>query len=168
MTDFTTTLFRVVHRKHISREFNISCDYSFYTYFCFVYLDLTSIHIFGYHFQGVVWGRAFQLSGEAALPYLNTRECVLGGYLTKIATFHPHSDRPLEPFPALVYIAVPGNLHWLGDAPLPDIASQIVSSSGPSGHNVEYLLRLAQFMREAIPEADDTHLFTLEFLVRTR
>lgn len=40
-------------------------------------------------FQGVVWGRAFELSGEAALPYLANRECKLGGYVTKFATFFP-------------------------------------------------------------------------------
>lgn len=123
-------------------------------------------------FQGVVWGRAFQLSGEAAIPYLNNRECVLGGYLTTISTFYPRPPdddaQPLEPFPALVYIANPSNCHWLGEAPLSDIATQIVSSSGPSGHNVEYLLRLASFMREFIPEAEDAHLFTLEYMVRTR
>lgn len=83
------------------------------------------------------------MSGDAALPYLDNRECVLGGYLTRIATFYPRPDSEpgLRPFPAIVYVAVPGNAHWLGDAPLPDIASQIVASRGPSGHNVEYLIR---------------------------
>lgn len=122
--------------------------------------------------DGKVWGRAYQLSGEAALPYLDNRECKLGGYLTKLATFYPRrtSDQTdsMKPFPALLYIAIPGNQHWLGDAPLPDIATQIVTSRGPSGHNVEYLLRLASFMREHIPECDDSHLFTLEMLVRNR
>jgi cation transport protein ChaC len=33
---------------------------------------------------------------------------------------------------------------------------------------VEYLLRLASFMHEYLPEAVDEHLFTLEFLVRSR
>ncbi|XP_054271959.1 glutathione-specific gamma-glutamylcyclotransferase 1 [Macrosteles quadrilineatus] len=122
--------------------------------------------------EGVVWGRAFQLSGEAAIPYLNNRECVLGGYLTAITTFYPRpaedDGHTMEPFAALVYIATPSNCHWLGDAPLSEIATQIVSSSGASGHNVEYLLRLASFIREFIPEAEDNHLFTLEFMVRTR
>lgn len=115
--------------------------------------------------QSTVWGVAFKLSGEAALPYLNTRECKLGGYMTQFTSFYPRKG---EPFPALLYVAVPGNRHWLGDAPLPDIASQIVSSRGASGHNVEYLLRLASYVRDHIPEAEDNHLFTLEFLVRTR
>ncbi|RXG56030.1 hypothetical protein Avbf_05360 [Armadillidium vulgare] len=36
------------------------------------------------------------------------------------------------------------------------------------GHNVEYLVRLADFMREKIPEEYDEHLSTLETLVRNR
>ena len=36
------------------------------------------------------------------------------------------------------------------------------------GHNVEYLLRLAEFMREFVPEGYDEHLLTLETLVRIR
>lgn len=73
---------------------------------------------------------------------------------------------PSQPFPALLYVATPSNRLWLGDAPLACIASQIVSCSGATGHNVEYLLRLAEYMRAAAPEADDDHLFSLESLVR--
>lgn len=61
---------------------------------------------------------------------------------------------------------MPENKHWLGAAPLPDIAKQILECHGQSGPNAEYLLRLADFMREEIPEALDEHLFSLERLVR--
>ncbi|XP_066995897.2 putative glutathione-specific gamma-glutamylcyclotransferase 2 [Anabrus simplex] len=115
--------------------------------------------------EGVVWGRAFQIKGEAALPYLDARECKLGGYLTQLTTFYPRGQR--EPFLAVLYVATPTNKHWLGDAPLTDMARQIVDSFGPSGHNVEYVLRLANFMREHIPDAEDEHLFSLEILIRT-
>ncbi|XP_075227225.1 putative glutathione-specific gamma-glutamylcyclotransferase 2 isoform X2 [Lycorma delicatula] len=119
--------------------------------------------------QGTVWGKAFRLTGEAALPYLDNRECVLGGYKTQFATFYVRNDRDENAsFPVLIYVARPDNRLWLGDAPLPDIANQIITSKGATGHNVEYLLRLAKFMREDIPEAEDSHLFTLEFLVMTR
>nr|CAD7193958.1 unnamed protein product [Timema douglasi] len=134
--------------------------------------------------RGVVWGRAFLLQGEAALPYLTTRECQLGGYISTITTVYPQPGVDTKPFPALLYLATPNNRpwlgespqsqvvvscvccyrHWLGEAPLHEIACQIMESSGPSGHNVEYLLRLASFMKEQVPEAMDDHLFTLEIM----
>lgn len=120
-------------------------------------------------FQGVVWGQAFKVKGEEALPYLNRRECELGGYLTTISTFFPRTSRTgssVKPFPVVLYMATPSNNLWLGDSPLSDIANQIVDCTGNSGHNVEYLLRLAEFVRDNIPEAVDEHLFTLEMLVR--
>jgi cation transport protein ChaC len=61
---------------------------------------------------------------------------------------------------ALTYVATPDNPHWLGDAPLLDIARHIARSRGPSGDNREYLLRLAAALREL--DADDTHVFALE------
>ena len=38
----------------------------------------------------------------------------------------------------------------------------MVSSRGPSGHNVEYLLKLAEWMHAALPDVWDDHLFTIE------
>ncbi|CAG9793600.1 unnamed protein product [Diatraea saccharalis] len=129
--------------------------------------------------EGITWGRAFLVAAEdkAALPYLSTRECQLGGYRTYTVNFHPrpsffqtssyHNSISIpDRKNALLYIAVPGNRHWLGAAPLPDIAKQILECRGPSGPNVEYLLKLADFMRDEIPEALDEHLFSLERLVR--
>lgn len=122
-------------------------------------------------FQGITWGKAFLVAGEnnAALPYLSTRECQLGGYRTYTVNFHPRSfqsSSSTDKKNALLYIAVPDNKHWLGPAPLPDIALQILECRGSSGPNAEYLLRLADFMRDEIPEALDDHLFSLERLVR--
>ena len=36
---------------------------------------------------------------------------------------------------------------------------QVVESEGPSGHNVEYVLRLAAWQREALPHIKDDHLY---------
>lgn len=102
---------------------------------------------------------AFAVSGEAAIPYLSKRECTLGGYDTHFTTFYPSHGEPIK---VILYIATPKNLLWMGDAPALDIANQIVECSGPSGYNVEYLIRLAQFMRHHFPDIDDGHLFTLE------
>jgi len=60
----------------------------------------------------------------------------------------------------LVYLATPDNPNYLGPAPLPAIAAQIASARGPSGPNPEYVLRLADALREL--GADDPHVFALE------
>lgn len=116
--------------------------------------------------EGVVYGRAFQVQDSVALPYLESRECTLGGYVTTITTFHSREGNKC--IPVITYIATNKNEHWLGEAPLHIIAKQISECSGPNGHNVEYLLRLAEFMHRYLPEAHDEHLFKLEVLVRSR
>ena len=47
-----------------------------------------------------------------------------------------------------------------------NLIEQVVSSEGPSGHNVEYLLKLAEWMHKAVPDAWDDHLFSIEMEVR--
>lgn len=121
--------------------------------------------------KGVTWGCAYKIVGDAALEYLKDRECTLGGYATRYTKFYPrvaqeNSELSGEAFPALLYIATPANTHWTGEESLPHIAKQISECSGPSGHNVEYLVKLAIFMREEIPNVHDDHLFELERLVK--
>lgn len=105
------------------------------------------------------------------MDYLKKRECDLGGYSVLYTKFYPRiaseqSGITGQAFPALLYIATPKNSHWLGERELEDLADQITHSAGPSGHNIEYLLRLAQFMHDELPGAIDDHLFELETLVR--
>jgi len=121
--------------------------------------------------EGICWGCAYKVTGDLALSYLEQRECKLGGYMTAYTKFYPRvatefSGLSGEAFPVLLYIATPSNDYWAGDEKLETIAVQIACASGPSGHNVEYLLRLALFMREEIPGVHDEHLFMLEKLVR--
>uniref|UniRef100_A0A8B9NML1 Gamma-glutamylcyclotransferase n=1 Tax=Accipiter nisus TaxID=211598 RepID=A0A8B9NML1_9AVES len=111
------------------------------------------------------WGVAYEVRGKqiaASLQYLNMREAVLGGYDTKLVKFHPQDKDAEEPILALVYIATPQNPSYLGPASEEDIAAQIIVSSGCAGHNIEYLLRLADFMRYFCPQAEDKHLFSIE------
>ncbi|POI30645.1 hypothetical protein CIB84_005604 [Bambusicola thoracicus] len=112
------------------------------------------------------WGVAYEVRGEqqvaASLQYLNVREAVLGGYDTKLVSFHPRDKEAGEPIQALVYIATPQNPSYLGPASEEDIAAQIVVSHGCAGPNVEYLLRLADFMRYFCPQVEDKHLFSIE------
>lgn len=93
------------------------------------------------------------------MPYLQNRECQLGGYATKFTTFYPLIGKPIN---VLLYIATPQNPLWMGEDNLTEMATQITSTKGPNGHNVEYLLRLAEFMRRHCPGEEDYHLFALE------
>lgn len=107
-----------------------------------------------------------------ALEHLGMRECTLGGYCHMTVPFCPSvtstskcsSDcSSSQSFPVLVFTATQENNLYLGPAPLDELAKQIVSCNGTAGHNVEYVLRLAQFVRKYIKEDKDLHLFGLEF-----
>ncbi|XP_060031071.1 glutathione-specific gamma-glutamylcyclotransferase 1 isoform X2 [Erinaceus europaeus] len=120
--------------------------------------------------QGCTWGVAYQVRGaqvSEALKYLDVREAVLGGYDTKEVTFHPQ-DAPDQPLKALAYVATPQNPGYLGPAPEEAIATQILACRGFSGHNLEYLLRLADFMQLCGPQAQDEHLAAIVDAVGTR
>ncbi|XP_049613461.1 glutathione-specific gamma-glutamylcyclotransferase 1 [Syngnathus scovelli] len=109
------------------------------------------------------WGVAFEVSGtqvEEALEYLNVREGVRGGYVSEIVTFHPEEGGPSVP--ALLYIATADNPLYLGPAAPEEIGARIAMCEGRTGHNLEYLLRLAAFMRTSCPKVDDQHLFAVE------
>ncbi|KAG8514588.1 Glutathione-specific gamma-glutamylcyclotransferase 1 [Galemys pyrenaicus] len=119
--------------------------------------------------EGCTWGVAYQVRGEQvseALKYLNVREAVLGGYDTKEVTFYPQ-DTPDQPLKALAYVATPQNPAYLGPAPEEAIATQILACRGFAGHNLEYLLRLADFMQLCGPQAQDEHLAAIVDAVGT-
>lgn len=63
----------------------------------------------------------------------------------------------------LTYRATPQNRNYLGPAPLDEIAAQVRTACGPSGHNREYVLRLAASLREM--GHGDAHVFELEGLL---
>lgn len=81
-------------------------------------------------------------------------------------TFHPQNPDE-QSFDLVIYIATESNHNYLGPAPIPDIARQIVVSVGPSGKNIEYLLNLAESMRQISPYVHDSHLFELEQEVKS-
>lgn len=60
----------------------------------------------------------------------------------------------------IFYVANKSNFAFLGDAPITRIAEQIKISHGPSGANADYLLNLAQALREL--EIVDEHVFAIE------
>jgi len=120
--------------------------------------------------EGITWGCAYKITGNTALEYLKQRECTLGGYITLETKFYPRvasADASFggEAIPVLVYVATAENRHWLGEDTTLNIADQITECHGPKGFNAEYLLRLAEFMHQEIPDVHDEHLFELEQLV---
>ena len=97
---------------------------------------------------------------EDVIETLEHRE--KGGYRREEIEIVLHSGEPPR-VEGMVYMATSGNPNYLGPAPLDDIAAQVLRSEGPSGHNIEYVTRLAESLRQM--EADDDHVFALERLV---
>lgn len=107
------------------------------------------------------WGTAYRIGADrrdAVLARLDHRE--KGGYAREQVQVR-HRAQTVD---ALMYLATADNPNYLGPASAGAIAETIVRSHGPSGPNREYLLRLAEALRQM--GADDPHVFELERLVR--
>ncbi|XP_034381523.1 glutathione-specific gamma-glutamylcyclotransferase 1-like [Cyclopterus lumpus] len=118
--------------------------------------------------ESCTWGVAYEVTDsqiDDSLQYLNMREVVLGGYITETVEFIP-KEKDQGALLALVYIATSDNAIFLGPASDKEIAAQIATCRGNTGHNIEYLVRLAEFMRRYCPEVEDEHLFSIEAAVR--
>lgn len=108
------------------------------------------------------WGTVYRVASgheHEVLATLDVRE--QGGYERHRVEVIDEQGSSTE---ALVYLATPDNPNWLGDAPLIEIAEQIRRSVGPSGPNLEYLLRLADAL--AAMGARDDHVEALARLLR--
>lgn len=106
---------------------------------------------------GSVGGAVYRVPDEHAehvLSSLDHRE--KGGYDRLTLSAAPHGGGP--PLTAITWIAAPGNPYHLGPAPLPAMVEQIRGAVGPSGANIEYVLRLAEALTElgvADPHVDE-------------
>lgn len=98
--------------------------------------------------------------GERVLADLDVRE--RGGYAQHRALLY-RPDGSVLASEGLLYVATDSNPNYLGPASLREIAAQVARSTGPSGPNLEYVLRLAQSLRAL--DADDPHVFALEALL---
>lgn len=110
----------------------------------------------------ITWGVAYYIGRDQVdevLSYLDYRE--KGGYTRELVDVFT-KEAPHQPtiVGALLYRATEDNPEFLGSAPVPQLAAQIYKSVGPSGRNVEYLLNLAQAVRQM--GVEDDHLFALE------
>ncbi|MHA1107974.1 MAG: gamma-glutamylcyclotransferase [Alphaproteobacteria bacterium] len=108
-------------------------------------------------------GMAYRIADDDrghVLAKLDYRE--KGGYRLADVTLHFAGAAGGEAA-GLVYIATPDNPNYLGPAAPADIAAQVRVSTGPSGDNTEYVLRLAAALREL--GAEDEHVFGIARLV---
>ena len=99
-------------------------------------------------------GMAYLVTPEE-FAHLDHRE--KNGYLRLATEMHFDDGSSDE---GIVYIATHENQAYLGPADELDIARQIATARGPSGPNSEYLLGLAQALREL--GKPDPHVFALE------
>ena len=103
------------------------------------------------------WGVAYTLERSTereVLEHLDVRE--QGGY-ERLAVTLESAGTTIE---ALVYVARATNAEWLGPAPVEAIAATVARARGPSGPNLEYVVRLAEAIRAA--GEDDPHVFEIE------
>jgi cation transport regulator ChaC len=107
-------------------------------------------------------GMAYRVAAaerEAVMANLDHRE--KGGYCRIDADLVLAPG--VESVPGIAYLANPENPNYLGPAPLAAIAAQVRASHGPSGANLDYVLRLAQALRAI--GAEDAHVYELAQMV---
>ena len=113
--------------------------------------------------DAVCWGMAYRVAPDhrdEVLARLDVRE--QGGYDRHELEVTLKVGRSIPR--ALTYVATPDNPEYAGPASLRAIADQIRACVGPSGPNDEYLLRLADALRDM--QASDEHVFSLAELLR--
>ena len=104
--------------------------------------------------DAVCVGMAYLITPDT-FGHLDVRE--KNGYLRFVTELSLDDGRKID---GLVYIATEENAAFLGDASAHDIARHIAGSHGPSGSNADYLLQLAEALRDL--GADDPHVFAIE------
>ena len=113
---------------------------------------------------GCCWGRAYFVGSRDerdVLARLDQREGQ--GYVrmeVELSLRYPESgaahEKRFAQAAALVYIATPDNKNYLGPAATWAIAQQVMAARGPSGPNLEYVLKLAEALRAM--DAEDAHV----------
>lgn len=103
-------------------------------------------------------GMAYRVA-PAAFRQIDLRE--KNGYLRHALDFELDDGQRVQ---GVVYIAAPGNAAWLGGASEAEIARHVAAAHGPSGSNRDYVLKLADALREL--GADDPHVFAVAAALR--
>jgi len=110
------------------------------------------------------WGVAFDIGGKDIQRILNSLDVRESGGYVRLPIEIEFVDK--SAVAAMTYFAPPENDNFLGPAPITQIAAQVRDCEGDSGHNVEYVLRLAEGLREL--EIDDEDVTALELCLRDR
>ncbi|KAM3716604.1 putative glutathione-specific gamma-glutamylcyclotransferase [Dirofilaria immitis] len=104
--------------------------------------------------NGSCWGLAYEVAEEQAsdtIKYLDRKEMM----------FYPDNGSPL--FPINVYLAAEEqNPYFTGPTDERSIVHTVLKARGPSGTNIEYVLRLAECIHRMAPHINDEHLFSIE------
>ena len=100
------------------------------------------------------YGMAYLIAHEV-FEQLDLRE--KNGYLRVDAEIRFESG---DGAPGLVYIADPDNAAFLGPASDAEIARQVATAAGPSGQNRDYVLALADALRQM--QRPDAHVSAIE------
>lgn len=103
------------------------------------------------------WGRALLVHADV-FEHLDHRE--KNGYERHDLPIH-FEDTQVN---GITYLAPTDNAAFLGAAPMQDMVAQIHRSKGPSGTNTDYVLELAQALREL--DIEDRHVFEIEALLK--
>ncbi len=77
--------------------------------------------------------------------------------------YHCHWPQRSAQVGGILYVARADNHAYLGPAPLAELAAHIARSAGPSGSNRDYVLALADALREL--DDPDPHVLALEALL---
>lgn len=104
------------------------------------------------------YGVAYRVALDV-FDHLDHRE--KNGYLRQVKPL-VLADQSIKP--GVVYVGLPSNPAFLGDAPDKEIAQQIFNSEGLSGMNRDYVHQLADALRER--SVKDDHVFTIDQLLR--
>lgn len=115
------------------------------------YLDIREIN--GYSMQYTPFQPSpswLQLQDESTLHEIFGRNDII-----------TNTESSLSSISCLVYIGLPTNPQFLGPQDPQALAEKIVRSRGPSGENVEYLLKLEESLRELSAESEDQHVSDL-------
>ncbi|KAJ3518274.1 hypothetical protein NMY22_g13761 [Coprinellus aureogranulatus] len=119
-----------------------------------------------------VWGVAYTIDPAHVAEvreYLDYRE--KDGYTMETLDIYGHDENGKDIVlihNAYCYVGRNDNPSFIGSEPLTELADTIWRSVGPSGPNKEYLYRLADAVRELSPDSWDSHLFSLEALMKKK